>query len=288
MNDEPQQDGREVWRRIGQDPRLQSWVQARRTAEALANDPDMQRWLGEPTRQQQAAETKKRRTRLKLVQACDELMQEDMGWFTTVEAICEKAGVSTATFYSVYNSRNDVCREAFEYLVDQLEEAGLQGSFAERAQAIADVCAERSNLVRGALSARLGQERSAPGRTPDPVGVIVTVDGQKSIELSYAGNFVDQVARLLVEPALLDDVQNEAQFMVALRMTALYLLDSIATYQDADYGLLERVFLRGCINLTTLFNQERASPVDCHNYSTFAQYFHRAADRPICDAVVLG
>ena len=75
----------------------------------------------EKSRQARAAETKRRRNRAKLIQAADDVMREE-GLTATVEGIAKAAGLSTATFYTFYTSRNALCIDAFtEAVVTPLE-----------------------------------------------------------------------------------------------------------------------------------------------------------------------
>lgn len=118
------------------------------------------------SRQAKAAETKKRRTRERLIRAVDELMglrdpDDDSlpsdPWDTTVEAIAERADVSTATFYTVFRSRNQLCEAAvIELVVVPLERQGVAAwPYDETIAAILERCEGRAALVRGAMLQRL-------------------------------------------------------------------------------------------------------------------------------------
>jgi AcrR family transcriptional regulator len=97
-----------------------------------------------------AAETKKRRTREKLIHAADRVMRED-GLDATVEAIALDAQVSVPNFYNYYTSRNELCVEAFEVLVlDQLELADIN-NFAATCRMLMRLCKDRGSLTRAAV-----------------------------------------------------------------------------------------------------------------------------------------
>jgi len=114
----------------------------------------------QPSRQARAAETKKHRTREKLIHAADDALR-DKGWSATVEDICDKAGISSATFYSYYTSRYVLCLDAvLELIVLPLENRGVRAlPFDQSRDAFLKQCAGRKDLVRAALIGRL----EAPG-----------------------------------------------------------------------------------------------------------------------------
>lgn len=103
-----------------------------------------------------AAETKKRRTRAKLIQAC-ELMMRDRGMSATVDEIAHEAGVSPPTFYNFYKSRGELCVDAFTELVVKPFETlkGTSLDAEERLEMLVKLCTGRRALLRGALIHRL-------------------------------------------------------------------------------------------------------------------------------------
>lgn len=68
--------------------------------------------VAELTARQRSAETKKRWTRERMVQAAARVIAED-GLSFKPEDVAEEAGVSVATYYNVFKSRNDVFRNVF-------------------------------------------------------------------------------------------------------------------------------------------------------------------------------
>ena len=163
------------------------------------------------SRQMRAAETKKRRTREKLIHAADAVLRDD-GLSATVEAIAEEAGVSTATFYSFYPSRNALCADVFYALVGRvLEQTNTHDRpFSERVTTLANLTEGRQSLTRAALMGRLDElHRDVP---PD----------------MWPVDFVRHLAWALW---VHDDTQAFGiitSSFVVLHATALELLDNIA------------------------------------------------------------
>lgn len=195
------------------------------TEDELTVDEPMHEAL---TRQMRAAETKKRRTREKLIQAADHVMREE-GFAATVEAIAEDAGISTATYYTFYRSRNLLCLDAFiEIVVVPLEELGVADHpFTESVEALLKQCEDRSALVRAALVGRFEE-------VPNDL-----VNFSKD-------EFLERVAKLLAShwevgryhgPDIVHGKQ--AYHRVIARMAALFILDSIATNRRQPYDLGE-------------------------------------------------
>lgn len=110
----------------------------------------------EMSRQARAAETKKRRTRERLIHAADHVMHED-GQSATVEAIAEEAGLSTATFYAFYSSRNALCVDAFKELVLNIMQQTYQrpSDPSDRVIVLLRLVENREELLRAALIGRL-------------------------------------------------------------------------------------------------------------------------------------
>lgn len=163
-----------------------------------------------------AGETKRRRTREKLMNAADYAMRES-GVSATVEEIAEEAGVSTATFYTFYHSRNEVCLDAFtELVLAPLETLGMPDKpFKESAEALLKQCEGRSALVRAALTARL--------------------DNAPNYERSFVDELVKRVADLLsphlasTDYSLSEAFEGKANAHEAiLNLAALWLLDALA------------------------------------------------------------
>lgn len=195
---------------------------------------------------ERAAETKKRKTWEKLIHACDFVMRNEVDSPPTVEAIAAQAGVSVATFYSFYSSRLGLCEDTFQTVVlVPLEEIGLHGSFEHRARSVAKMCEGRSLLIRGALEYRAGRQGHY-GLAP--YAEIVTVDGQLKLDVTFNGDAVCQVAGLLADTDLLEQAQeHEAQFLLALEMAALLLLERLGGGAEPDYEVLADVFMQGCM-----------------------------------------
>lgn len=175
---------------------------------------------------QRAGETKKRRTREKLMNAADYSLRE-YGFDATVEKIAEEAGVSTATFYSFYHSRNELCVDAFiSVVVEPLEQAGVEKlPFFEAADALVRRCDDRRNLVRCALLGRL--EAQASSAAP-PMRLSKTFMGTGHLAVAEDADFIYRLARLLADDSILADGYIEPDTLLALPMATLRLLDSIA------------------------------------------------------------
>jgi AcrR family transcriptional regulator len=172
------------WAKLAADPRAAEWLERQKAARV------------------QAGETKKQRTRAKLIRAADAMMAEH-GMQATVEKIAEDAGVSTPTFYTFYKSRNALCVDTFiELVVDPLEEQRtVNRSLLEGLEALQKLCTKRAALLQAALIGRL--------------------------ELPQGGDFVDLVAQSLRDEQLRTE-GNPANVPTAVKMAALRMLDSIA------------------------------------------------------------
>jgi AcrR family transcriptional regulator len=73
--------------------------------------------MPELSRQVRAAETKKRRTRERFIAAADKQIGE-RGWDVTVDDVCSNAGMSPASFYTVFpGGKGDMFAEVFRELV---------------------------------------------------------------------------------------------------------------------------------------------------------------------------
>lgn len=176
------------------------------------------------SRQARAAETKKRRTRDKLIHAADAVLRDD-GLSATVEAIAEEAGISTATFYSFYTSRNALCVDAFTELVVGVLEQTTTPALPpdERVTALANLTKDRQSLARAALIGRLEDER------------------ELSPEVPPQADFVQRLSWMLWTR---DDPQAfgvPTSLLIVLEAAALKLLDTIAhgrALEDLDLSRL--------------------------------------------------
>lgn len=114
-----------------------------------------------PEQRARAAETKRRRTTMSLVNAADKVLA-DRGLAATIEDIAAEARVSVATFYNYFTSRNQVCVDAFTVLVVQEFEAAVEPLFwvDERLAVLAELVEGRESLIRAALIGRLEEESS--------------------------------------------------------------------------------------------------------------------------------
>lgn len=188
---------------------------------------------------ERAAETKKTRTRLKLIHAADQEMNEK-GMGTTVENIVEEAGVSVATFYSFYTSRNALCVDAFtELVVNVLAQTITPGqAVLDRATAIWNLCAQRSYLLRASLMERLEHptQYSVYEQTGYPhlglefdLFALGNLPGVVRVELQEVHDFVDSIAFLLWQPLPPDTTPVGARLDTALHMAALEILDAAAS-----------------------------------------------------------
>lgn len=114
---------------------------------------------------ERAADTKKRRTRARLIEAGDELLRRETGAGVRVEDIAAAAGVSAATFYNFFPSKTDLVMSLFEELVLSpldnevltLDQSGtsIQARIEWYLKQFDKVAATRSGLVRAAMTARL-------------------------------------------------------------------------------------------------------------------------------------
>lgn len=116
-----------------------------------------------------AAETKRRRTRERLIHAADRVLERD-GLNATVEAICTEAGVSAATFYGSFGTREYLCMTAFTELVIANLERGVipEDTVEDRIDQLSILVEGRRYLLVAALMGRLmnvGTPR--PGLPPD-------------------------------------------------------------------------------------------------------------------------
>jgi AcrR family transcriptional regulator len=211
-------------------------ARGRETARRLANDPHVQQWLrsdeGYDPRKA-AGETKRRRTREKLIQAADHVMREQ-GNDATVEAIAEDAGVSTATFYTFFRTRNELCYEAFTDLVlEPLHKLGIaERPYTESMHLFLQQCEGRSGLVRGALGQKLDNPMSSAFKSSN--------DG-----------LIDYVAGLIREAGILDrysvvevseGVYND--HLTAMQLLANWLLTTVAWNMGVNETGLQRLIDR--------------------------------------------
>jgi AcrR family transcriptional regulator len=77
---------------------------------------------------QRAAETKRRRTRQALIDAVIELLSDDnyLSEQVGVDAIVEQAGVSSATLYNHFKSRQELITAAYEHLMSPVTDPILE------------------------------------------------------------------------------------------------------------------------------------------------------------------
>lgn len=190
-----------------------------------------------------AAETKKRRTRDKLILAADHELSE-RGLSATVENIAEEAGVGTATFYSFYSSRNALCIDAFNQLVVDVFDDTVTDSQTvfDRAMAIGRLCVQRPNLLRAALIGRIESPTVYPKSDAgiDLHALEVRLPSEQPdkmlrVRLRGVRDFVDCIAYLLWQPVkdplliLGTGGYGTAEVGMALHMAALELLDGVAS-----------------------------------------------------------
>lgn len=147
-----------------------------------------------------AGATKRLRTRQRLIEAADELMRTGME--TSGEDIAKQAGVSKATFYNFYKSRNALCLDAFiELIYKPVQEIVSFGTAASLVEAhFKTFAGGRSHLVRAALLGRL----ESTNRRDD---------------------IVESVASLMWS-------KGNSEYYRDFRMRALWLLDTIARSTD--------------------------------------------------------
>lgn len=186
----------------------------------------------ELSRQARAAETKKRRTRERLIQAAAHVLREE-GQSATVDAIAQEAGVSTATFYSFYPSRNALCVDAFTELVVYV----FQNSYvpaidaSRRIDVLLRLVQGKEELLRAALIGRL--ERQGADPPADFVRLIAYVFWVIDNVLYTAGAIAEQ------------NIKYEIMSDVTYAM-ALSILDTIAR-ERTEPPSIER--LRGMFNV---------------------------------------
>jgi AcrR family transcriptional regulator len=201
----------------------------------------------------QAGETKKRRTREKLIHAADYVMR-GVGMAATVEAIAEEAGVSVPTFYNFYRSRNDLCQEAVGVLVlDQVERADRR-SFIATAELFAQLCAERPSLVRAAIFSGITEREdmddttSYGGKIPSPPKLHSYPYLEQHLDLEDAPGWL---AYLLVDDDIAaaahprdDDPMHVERIAKVLKVVAtdLFFMAALDYYEDAH--LLEDIVRR--------------------------------------------
>lgn len=190
----------------------------------------------EQSRQQRAAETKRRRTRERLITAAAQALSEE-GWDATVEDISGRAGISTATFYTFYGSRYLVCMDAFtELVIVPAENAGMQMKpFSETASHITLTAQPHALLLRAAMVGRL--ESSIGWIAPHPHLRVVRA-GRRRLELEGRHDFVDRLARLLADDKVVDRNNDDQAIILALTSAALRLLDGIIRSETLDIRLL--------------------------------------------------
>lgn len=199
-------------------------------------------------------ETRKRRTREKLLRAADVVMQDE-GLEATVQSIAEEAGVSTATFYSFYKSRNELCMDAFvEVILVPLENAGVsEQPFGKSVDALQRTCQQRQGLVAAALSGRYEKHRSVYARD----GLVLEGTNPPSIfrlwnelTLGEEADFIDRTAKLLADREMLGLGQDAVSLAARganldipwlLRSAALTVLDDIARYTTIGGHTVDRI-----------------------------------------------
>lgn len=111
------------------------------------------------------AETKKRRTRAKLIQAADEVMSSKGAQDARVEDIAKAAGVSAATFYNTFPSKGavvlalveDTIMSELDRLVDQLTNTTMtrDGRVTAYMVKLETLIRPRSEVIRALILARM-------------------------------------------------------------------------------------------------------------------------------------
>lgn len=210
----------------------------------------------EQSRQVRAAATKRRRNRMKLIHAADQVMNEE-GMSATVESIAKAAGLSTATFYTFYPSRNALCVDAFtELVIDVLDDTLTDSNTVlDRVTSIGKLSLQRRALLRAALIERL----ESPVRYPvsdegiELHGLLVKLpifdpdDKLVRVHVREVHDFVDMLACLLWQPVTLKSLKNWSTLTVeaTLHMAALELLDGVASdriiYPEGMAGTVDTV-----------------------------------------------
>jgi AcrR family transcriptional regulator len=207
-----------------------------------------------------AGETKKRRTREKLINAAAAVMAE-RGLDATVEEIAEDAGVSTPTFYTFYKSRGALCVDAFTTLVVEVLERTMMPATAitDRVIVARSLAGDHPALLRAALMERLENPTvypEEPGKGTPLRGIRVCEDDYPEhtdgpppcvrAKPAEVHDFVDRVACELWEVIRVPQRGTWTSGDVAdvLHMVALDLLDASATgrvvFIDAPVNTIER------------------------------------------------
>jgi AcrR family transcriptional regulator len=182
-------------------------------------------------------ETRKRHTREKLLHAADAVMQKRVE--PTVQDIAKYAGVSTATFYSFYTSRNELCADAFIVSVlVPLEAAGVeQQPFAQSVDALVRTCLNRQALVAAALIDLYERRRAHGSGLVLELVVLGLFHPSVQLTLQEDADFIDRTGKLMADSKMLnsttvfaDDLDPNVRTNIAwfLRGTTLMVLDSIA------------------------------------------------------------
>lgn len=196
---------------------------------------------------------------MKLIHAADDVMREE-GMSTTVESIAKAAGLSTATFYTFYPSRNALCVDAFtELVVDVLDDTLTDShTVLDRVTVIGKLCLQRRALLRAALIERLESPVKYPvsdegievhgliARLPFP---LAETDNDKlmRVHVREVHDFVDMLACLLWQPVSIDYRGKWSTLTVetTMHMAALELLDGIASdrviYPEGMVGTVDTV-----------------------------------------------
>lgn len=176
--------------------------------------------------QERAAATKKRRTRERLLAAADKLVRE-RGIEVRAEDVAVAAGVSVATFYSVFPSKSDMFTVAFRELVlgDMPDHAGYIDHADALIRYLNDLyraVADRKSLIRGALLARI----YTPAPLVQPGEWIASGESGGDIALELAHDILEIVlyhhhAESLSDSAVFAEVY-------AAQAMALFVLDGLA------------------------------------------------------------
>ena len=224
-------------------------------ARKQTGDPEVHAWVDDvvaeakqQSRQEKAAETKRRRNRMKLIHAADDVMHEQ-GMSATVESIAKAAGLSTATFYTFYTSRNALCVDAFlELVVDVLDDTLTDNNTVQdRIEATARLCFQRRSLLRAALIERLESPIKYPVTDDgfELTGLIVRAPLVKPykdkirVQVREVRDFVDCIACLLWQPIELkgggSGRMSTITIEASLHMAALELLDGVASDRRVIY-----------------------------------------------------
>jgi AcrR family transcriptional regulator len=238
---------------------------------------------------ERAAETKRRRTRERLIQAADEVIKEQ-GIQAGAEAIAQAAGLSTATFYNVFASRETMFRSVWEELVAEphrqavaqiLKRAPMNAILdwpSERARltdllsSLEPLVKGRQHLVRGVLV----------GRLTDPPSTASTYNW---LEVSETGDDpVHDLGRRIMSVVPYEmwiltnrefDTRRFAAVLLALKQTALLVLDQAA--QDR-FPLVESVAdtLLGIFEVQiTIFDRPESERRGLNRYEREALAKHR-------------